>query len=354
MIAVEGLLYDGRSSRSTPAVLECGSDGMLHCRSSHDGAPLLAPVALRQARVSSRLGETPRYLYFSSGEKFETSSNDSVDRMLAMQGQRAALGWVSMIERRWRYVLLSTVLVVLVSFWMLRDGVPLAAQWVAQALPVEASQKMGSGTLALLDERVFTASELSDSRQQQIRQAFAPLIDRFPELPIQLEFRHGNALGANALALPSGVIVFTDELVAVAQNDNQLLGVMAHEIGHLAQQHALRSVVQSSMMSLVLVAITGDVSAASSVLVAAPTLLLELSYSREFEREADQFAVSTMKELGIDVSDFSTMIVRLENSRRDSEAQSKDSLEDDRDSFNWDDYLSTHPGGSDRIKSLGQ
>ncbi|RRJ85065.1 M48 family metallopeptidase [Aestuariirhabdus litorea] len=352
MIRIEGLVYDGRSSRAVPATLECNAEGELRLLGASGEGLAISSEGLGDIRVSSRLGDTPRYLYFSGGEKFETGDNDSVDRMLVMQRQGSSLGWVSTMERSWRYVLLSTALVVLVSWWGVRDGVPLVAQWVAQALPAEVSHKIGSGTLELLDSRVFSPSELSADRQRQLRGYFAPLVARYPELPLQLEFRRGNGLGANALALPSGVIVFTDELVALSDRDEQLLGVMAHEIGHIARRHTLRSVVQSSMMSLALVAITGDVSAASSVLVAAPTLLLELSYSREFEHEADQFAVVELKALGVSPSHLADMISRLEQSDGGAEGDGPLEAPSSSDRASWRDYLSTHPRGGERLELI--
>ena len=49
----------------------------------------------------------------------------------------------------------------------------------------------------------------------------------------QLEFRHGGYIDANAFALPSGIIVMTDELVELAKSDDELISVLAHEIGHV-------------------------------------------------------------------------------------------------------------------------
>ncbi|MCL6416524.1 M48 family metallopeptidase [Aestuariirhabdus sp. Z084] len=353
MISIEGLFYDGRSSRAIPARVVCDSTGRLACHPLQGQGALIEPMDLSCVRISSRLGDTPRYAYFDSGAKFETSDNDTIDEMLKRHGRKPALGWVSSLERHWRYVFVSTIIVALFSFWMVRDGIPLTARWVAQALPPEASQMIGKGTLKLLDDQVLSESQLSPERQEALRQHFSSIIERYPELPIRLEFRHGNALGANALALPSGVIVFTDELVELAEDDNQLWAVMAHEVGHLARQHALRSVVQSSILALGLVAITGDLNAASSILVGAPTLMLELSYSREFEREADRFAVAEMKAQGIEISHFADMIVLLEGNHTHGDMQGKISKqESEEETSGWRDYLSTHPVGKDRIEGL--
>ncbi len=48
--------------------------------------------------------------------------------------------------------------------------------------------------------------------------------------------------GANAFALPGGVLFMTDALVALAE-PAAILGVLAHELGHVQQRHATRVVV---------------------------------------------------------------------------------------------------------------
>lgn len=48
-------------------------------------------------------------------------------------------------------------------------------------------------------------------------------------------------IGANAFALPDGTLVVTDELVELAgDNDDEVLAVLAHELGHIHERHGLR------------------------------------------------------------------------------------------------------------------
>ena len=84
----------------------------------------------------------------------------------------------------------------------------------------------------------------------------------------------------------------TDQLVELSDNDKQLMGIMAHEIGHLDGQHSLRQLVRGSIITFLVAFISGDISGASSTLITAPVVLLELSYSRQFEVEADSYALA--------------------------------------------------------------
>ena len=67
---------------------------------------------------------------------------------------------------------------------------------------------------------------------------------------IRLEVRSAPQIGANAFALPSGIIVVTDELVALSEDDDELAAVIAHELGHVHHRHIMRTVIQNSAAAL--------------------------------------------------------------------------------------------------------
>jgi Zn-dependent protease with chaperone function len=117
----------------------------------------------------------------------------------------------------------------------------------AEALPHEFDQQLGREALALLDDLVFEPSQLDAPTRTR-------LTARFDELAratrskgaVRLRFRASPKIGANALALPSGTVVMTDELVLLARHDEEVVAVLAHELGHVHGRHALRSVLQQS------------------------------------------------------------------------------------------------------------
>ena len=145
--------------------------------------------------------------------------------------------------------------------------------------------------------------------------------------------------GANAFALPSGVIVFTDALIELAQDDREIIAVLAHESGHLEQRHALRTVLQNSVALVALALITGDVSSATAFGGALPAFLLQNRFSREFEREADAHAVAVLRRAGIDPALLATMLERLTKSTGEPDPKLLH-------------YLSTHPSTPERIETI--
>ncbi|MFY0104218.1 M48 family metallopeptidase, partial [Acinetobacter baumannii] len=75
-----------------------------------------------------------------------------------------------------------------------------------------------------------------------------------------------------------------------------LMGVLAHELGHVHRRHLMRRLIQSSAIAATATLLFGDVSA---VLANIPTVLLDLKYSRDIEREADDYAIAMFKANGL-------------------------------------------------------
>jgi Zn-dependent protease with chaperone function len=113
---------------------------------------------------------------------------------------------------------------------------------------------------------------------------------------VQLHFHAAPRLGANAFALPGGIIVLTDELLQRLPDDEVVLGVLAHELGHVRQRHGMRMLVQTTLLGAATSVAFGDFS---TLLAGAPALLGQLAYSRDFERDADAEAISMLRANGI-------------------------------------------------------
>jgi len=217
-------------------------------------------------------------------------------------------------------------------------GVPALAHRAAFMVPAETSEYIGKGTLELLDE-AMSQSELLDEDESRLRERFAEITrDAAEGHDFELVFRRGEAFGANALALPSGTIVLTDELVELAEHEDEIVAVLAHEVGHVVHRHGLRHVIQTSALAVAVVLVTGDLSSTSSFVALIPTLLVETSFSREFEREADDYAAAWLHRRAIPTSRLATMLRRLTESHGEGPEIAA--------------YLSTHPTTEERIERL--
>jgi predicted Zn-dependent protease len=150
-------------------------------------------------------------------------------------------------------------------------------------------------------------------------------------------FRNSEAIGANAMALQASTIIVTDGLVQLAQDDREILGVLAHEAGHIDRRHNLRGLIQNSLISMLLALVVGDVSAIAAT---ASSSLLEASYSRDLEREADAYAIEILRANRIPLKHLADMLRRLETSA--GIVGTSSALR----------YLSTHPATDERIRQL--
>ena len=320
----------------------------------------LAEAEVGSVTISSRVGNTPRFLRFPDGGVFESGDNDALDRLAAMLHPRAGLA--HRLESRTRYAIIGLVVTVLFTWASIQYGIPFCARVAAFAISAENNRRIGQGVLESLDKAFFSKSELPAAEQERLRRRFLAFIGEVDGVPLAVEFRKaGKRIGANAFTLPSGTIVFTDQLVKLAKNDEELLGVFGHEAGHVERRHAMRGILQQSALAAVIVAVTGDVSTVSSLVTAAPAFLVQTGYSRDFEREADDFAVARLREAQINPTHFADMLARLEaahSDRADKEDAAKTDVKagaktGDRNSP-LNDYLSTHPATAERLKRIAE
>lgn len=206
---------------------------------------------------------------------------------------------------------------------------------------------MGQRSLATIERMWLEPSALEAERQQAVHDAFAPHLaafaERYPKQPVEVFFYSSKAIGANALALPGGIVIFTDDMLKLAEDDDELVAVLAHEVGHVIHRHGLRNVVQGSLVLWLIMTMTGDLSAASDLLVTVPALLASLNYSRGMEREADDFALRYMRDSGLQPAHFAHIMQRLDPSAAEDGQDGKSRLR-------VPEALSSHPPTPERIK----
>ncbi len=354
MIELAGTWFDGTSSRQTPATLKVYRSG--EYRLEAEGLQLSSRFS--EFELSPPLGKTARQLTLRDGAVFETADHDGLASIKSWNQERPSMDLVDLIERHWGAVLGLSVLTVMLVYAATVYGVPAAARSIAYALPGSVLDSADEQTLVVLDRLYFEPSELGEARREALRAEF---VSRTPtlDIPVKIVFRKGGKLGANAFALPGGTVVFTDEMVALANNDLQLLAVYGHELGHLQYRHSLRRAIQGSIITIAAVLVTGDATATTDLFGAVPLALTDLAWSRDFEREADSFALDYLRQEDIDPAQFAELMQRLDCSHRTRQAQEADaeSFESCLQGSQWSgsdyelgDFLSTHPATRERVK----
>ena len=332
MIQFEATYYDGKHPIGVPVDMHVSDTGTTLVI----GENLSEKCQWPDIRVSDQLGQTARSLILPNGAKCQSDAHDQINALQIQFSSSKFSRVLNHLESHWRYVILASVIVALFSWLMIIYGIPSLAKQVAFALPTSVDEQISEGTIALFDKGILDPTELSEEVQTRIRDRFNTVVEQSgDEHNYRLLFRSG--LGPNAFALPSGHIVITDELIEIADNDEEILAVLVHEIGHVVHKHGLRNALQSSAIVLLLTAITGDINAASSFAAALPVLLLQTNYSRKFEHEADQYAFDYMIENDIDTQHFANILQKITGDSSDQEG-------------NVFNYLSTHPVTGERVE----
>ncbi|MCW9004317.1 MAG: M48 family metallopeptidase [Gammaproteobacteria bacterium] len=338
---IKGIYFDGKTSDKKEVLLTYDDTG----RITFSGVAL-APIAFDVLTISSRIGNTPRYISLPTGAQFETEDNDAVDQMVKRFSTGGRVFSIHYLEST-RSIIISTILFVVLFAWLfIQYGIPHFSRQLADMLPEEATRVLGQGVLDAMDDHWFDESELAVDRQAVLQDLFKNLADKTrPGKVMKLEFRKGGLLKANAFALPDGTIVFTDELIQLAKDDMEIAAIMLHEMGHLENRDSVRSAIQQFSLAMFVMVVTGDVSTSSSVITAIPFMLVRAGYSQEMEWQADSYAYDYMKLNNMDTNHFANIMASLEASHNKSE---KEVPQNDGESIK--DYFSSHPASNERIK----
>lgn len=336
MTEIPATFFDGRTSQPRAVRLRWHAfDQVLEV----DGENLHARFPRREVQVESRLGRAPRFIRLADGGRLEVADNAALDDVIATWGG-GSRSWLHRLESSWALVLVSVAVLAAFGWAALHFALPWGARKIAFALPASITRQLGEQTLATLDQTMLQPTKLTHERQLELQAKFKSFLERAADSAgYRIEFRHAPGVGANAFALPSRTIVITDDLVFLAPDDDELLGVLAHECGHVQERHALRAVLQNSAVFVVIALVTGDVSSATAFGGALPAYLLQNRFSREFEREADDHAVATLRAAGISPRHLADMLERLAKAH------------DEQDSALLG-YLRSHPPTPERIRRI--
>lgn len=331
---VDAVWLDPRRSRGIPARLWVNTVSRAARAENQEGRRTTAPVA--QLKISSRVGHTRRTMGFPDGVRLIVADNDALDRALAAagMGRRA-------IHRLESGSLAAVVLGVCLSVGVLAllavKAVPVAAEAIAWKLPVGLLDPLGEQALEDFSVGHFRPSALTRARHDEVRALFRKVAADLPgERPHRLEIRrmvNGTTEIPAAFAFPQGVVLLSDRLVDLAESDDEIIGVVAHEIEHIRQRHILRSFVEGSLLNVLLELALGGYPAI-------PGGLTQMKYSRDHEREADCLAYRYMDRQGLDTGGIGRILARIEAELDTSDADPEGG---DAAFLELLEVLSTHP-----------
>ncbi len=338
---LQATYFNGRSARAQPVTLLLGLHGrQLRLQVQGVGVDLQVPAA--QVQWPERTRHGMRIAYLPGGGHVQCEDAVAWDTWVRDEGLHES--WVVKMQQSWPWALGGVAVLAALAVALQLWGLPLLVRAAVSATPPGVEQSMDDSTLSALDCTLMHPSRLPADEQARITLAFAGAVahqDASKLRPWKLVFRHSD-LGPNALTLPGGTIIMTDEMVQLVHGDTQVLtAVLAHELGHVQHRDGLRMLMQTTVLGALGAVVLGD---ASTLVAALPALLGQAHYSREVEHEADVHAVKVLKDAGLSPLHMVTLFDALERERqkRANNGQAEDA--------SWLGIaFASHPSDAERI-----
>jgi predicted Zn-dependent protease len=293
--------YDGTSSRKRRVTLRFFDALYI----DEDGATLATwPYA------DIRRADNPHALRLSCASAPPLARLEVEDDMTAraILSRSPSLNAATSPAQTWRIVgwsLAAVCSIVAVTLF----GIPLLADRLAPLVPHAVEKRIGEA----VDKQVRAIFGGKVCERPEGQAAFAAMVDKLRVaggVTLPLEAQVLSASLPNAFALPGGKVYLMDGLLQKAKSPDEIAGVIAHEIGHVQHRDSLRKVIQTGGTSFLIGLLFGDITGGSAVIFASRSIL-DASYSRDAETDADAFATRTMHKLGRSPQPMGEFLVRV-------------------------------------------
>jgi predicted Zn-dependent protease len=212
-------------------------------------------------------------------------------------------------------------------------------------MTVEEEKKLGKTIMLEMDKHVEQVKDLT--LQTFLDKIGHSLVAQVGFTPFEFKFYLIKAPDPNAFAIPGGYIFVTTGLIVLADNEQEVAGVLGHEIGHVTSRHVAQMVERSKRLNIATMAAMiagmllgggGQGSQAAVAMAMASAEALALKYTRENEVEADHKGLQYTIKAGYDPNGLLTFLNKI----------NKMSL----DSAKIPAYLLDHPATEDRVSLL--
>ena len=228
--------------------------------------------------------------------------------------------WVDKLGLGKATAIFATVSVAAVALFMT------APEWLGPRVPQSWERNLGDALVGDLGNRLCHTPE-GDAALTKLLAAVDPEQDK-------VRAGVANIGVVNAVALPGGQVLLFDGLVQQAETPEELAGVLGHEVGHVRERHVMTALLRQFGLSILL---SGANSGVGETLFG----LASMGYSRDAEREADEYARARMAD-----SDISPLGAAKFFERIGGEEGGEDNA-----IIGW---VSSHPDPAERAKAYRQ
>jgi len=226
----------------------------------------------------------------------------------------------------WRSIAAGVMVICLavaIGFWQYDR----LAGWIAQQVPMKTELAIGESVLKSLnaDARYLSKGSAVEAVQK--------IGDRLTE-GSRYKYRWYVAKDKqiNAFAIPGGIVVVNSGLLEKAGSANELAAVLAHEVQHVEERHALRNMIASAGLAGAVLLVLGDANTA--IMIVAHQVSAQY-FNRQVESEADIKGIELLHKKNIDAKGMVSFFRKMK-----AEAAGRDAPV----------WLSSHPDTQNRIR----
>lgn len=251
-------------------------------------------------KVSSALGSVPCEVNFVDGDLLVLPAVHPMVTVLREQLPKSNY-ILHLFEQSKVFWLVALLLVPLSFYFLVNYIIPSMAETVAKQVPHSVKVDIDDEVLSIYDGVMFEETELDPSKQEKIKTQWQLLLRelKLDQNAYSLQFRKSESIGANAFALPGGTVVVTDELVLLFKDKPEAISaILLHEIGHVELNHSMKILAESVGTTLLMTYFFGELEGLVEIFSGTAVTLLQNTYSRDIESEADDFAVTKLSLIG--------------------------------------------------------
>jgi beta-barrel assembly-enhancing protease len=245
-----------------------------------------------------------------------------------------------LLHARW------SVLLILCLLFFLTFGSTIQAESVLGNISLNIEKEIG-----YINYETITSSKVvikpSPEEEQHLQTIFNRLVNESSQKgEINYSLTVVEDPSINAFSLPGGYVFVNTGLLDFVKNDDELAGVLAHEIAHVDRHHSMKSITRTIGMTAILTVVLNQgqndsyrqelIGRMANVSLA----LVQLGFSRQDEYQADRYGVKFMREAGYNKQ----KLLNFWNRMASMPGGGKNSR--------FFEMFSTHPNTPDRIKKI--
>ncbi|PKA13155.1 peptidase M48 [Leptospira meyeri] len=247
--------------------------------------------------------------------------------------------------------ILSISIVALIGFFYFKG-----LELVINLIPISMDKSLGESVQLKMD------AQFQECNTKATDKFFAEALKRIvpKNSPHQFKVSVIGSTIPNAFALSNGRIYFFSGLLNDAKSQEEVIGVLAHEVAHVEKRHHMRNLVKAGGTSLAISLVVGPGLGNMEFLETFTELgstILVLKFSRDFETEADITSIEYLKNQNLSPSGLLTFFKRMSELEKEITKSNKNPPEtnakdDQVVTSSITDFLSTHPATDERMKTL--